>query len=173
MNRTVLSRRITRIQSDIEKLSNTLCAMDKTDIETYPENYEMLSTDAALRSELITCKVRHLIYSSTGLKKAQYLTAAGIVQGIGITCQNDLLEITLPCLLPKRKQRQSTEFLIDPIYFTLSQYADSHVLPNLNTALSAFRTIYSQELPLRRVRDYDQSGTETAFRRHFHLCDGG
>ena len=69
MNRTVLSRRITRIQSDIEKLSNTLCAMDKTDIETYPENYEMLSTDAALRSELITCKVRHLIYSSTGLKK--------------------------------------------------------------------------------------------------------
>ena len=84
MNRTVLSRRITRIQSDIEKLSNTLCAMDKTDIETYPENYEMLSTDAALRSELITCKVRHLIYSSTGLKKAQYLTAAGIVQGIGL-----------------------------------------------------------------------------------------
>lgn len=69
MNKAVLSRRISRIQSDIEKLSNTLCAMDKTDIETYPENYEMLSTDAALRSELITCKVRHLIYSSTGLKK--------------------------------------------------------------------------------------------------------
>ena len=129
--------------------------MDKTDIETYPENYEMLSTDAALRSELITCKVRHLIYSSTGLKKAQYLTAAGIVLGIGITCQNDLLEITLPCLLPKRKQRQSTEFLIDPIYFTLSQYADSHVLPKFEHCVVCFSHIYSQELPLRRVRDYD------------------
>ena len=115
----------------------------------------MLSTDAALRSELITCKVRHLIYSSTGLKKAQYLTAAGIVQGIGITCQNDLLEITLPCLLPKRKQRQSTEFLIDPIYFTLSQYADSHVLPKFEHCVVCFSHIYSQELPLRRVRDYD------------------
>ena len=151
MNRTVLSRRITRIQSDIEKLSNTLCAMDKTDIETYPENYEMLSTDAALRSELITCKVRHLIYSSTGLKKAQYLTAAGIVQGIGFTCQNDLLEITLPCLLPKRKQHVNAAFLHEPLNYVQSSSLTPSILrsasmrtpmyfPNLNTALSAFRT---------------------------------
>ncbi len=94
MNRTVLSKRISRIQSDIEKLSNTLCAMDNTDIEKYPDNYEMLSTDAALRSELITCRMRHLIYSSTALKKAKYLTTAGIVQGISINCQDGLLEIT-------------------------------------------------------------------------------
>ncbi len=155
MNRTVLSKRISRIQSDIEKLSNTLCAMDNTDIEKYPDNYEMLSTDAALRSELITCRMRHLIYSSTALKKAKYLTTAGIVQGIGINCQDGLLEITLPCLLPKRKQHQSTEFLIDPIYFTLSQYADSHALPKFQHCVVCFSHIYSEELPLRRVRDYD------------------
>ena len=155
MNRTVLSQRISRIQSDIKKLSNTLCAMDNTDIERYPENYEMLSTDAALRSELITCRMRHLIYISTGLKKAEYLTAAGIVQGIGIDCKNGLLEITLPCLLPKRKQRQSTEFLIDPIYFTLSQFADFHTLPKFRHCVVCFSHIYSEELPLRRVRDYD------------------
>ena len=65
------------------------------------------------------------------------------------------MEITLPCLLPKRKQRQSTEFLIDPIYFTLSQYADSHVLPKFEHCVVCFSHIYSQELPLRRVRDYD------------------
>ena len=155
MNRTVLSKRISRIQSDIEKLSNTLCAMDNTDIEKYPDNYEMLSTDAALRSELITCRMRHLIYSSTALKKANYLTAAGIVQGIAIDCRDGLLEITLPCLLPKRKQRQSTEFLIDPVYFTLSQYADSHALPRFEHCVVCFSHIYSEELPLRRVRDYD------------------
>lgn len=155
MNREVLSKRISRIQSDIDKLSNTLLAMDNTDIEQYPDNYEMLSTDAALRSELITCRMRHLIYHSTALKKAEYLTAAGIVQGIGIVCQDRILEITLPCLLPKRKQRQSTEFLIDPVYFTLSQYADSHALPKFEHCVVCFSHIYSEELPLRRVRDYD------------------
>lgn len=155
MNREVLSKRISRIQSDIDKLSNTLLAMDNTDIEKYPDNYEMLSTDAALRSELITCRLRHLLYSSTRIKKANYLTTAGIVQGIGINCRDGILEIALPCLLPKRKQRQSTEFLIDPIYFTLSQYADSHPLPKFEHCVVCFSHIYSEDLPLRRVRDYD------------------
>lgn len=155
MNRTVLSRRISRIQSDMEKLSSTLLAMDNTDIEKYPDNYEMLSTDAALRSELIACRMRHLIYNSTALKKSEYLTTAGMVQGIGITCQDGLLEITLPCLLPKRKQRQSTEFLIDPVYFMLSQYADSHALPKFEHCVVCFSHVYDADLPLRRIRDYD------------------
>lgn len=155
MNRTVLSQRISRILSDIEKLTNTLYAMDNTDIEKYPDNYEMLSTDAALRSELITCRMRHLIYNSTAMKKSQYLTSAGVVQGIRIDYQDGVLEVTLPCLLPKRKQRQSTEFLIDPIYFTLSQYADAHTLPKFEHCVVCFSHIYSEELPLRRIRDYD------------------
>lgn len=155
MNRTVLSQRISRILSDIEKLTNTLYAMDNTDIEKYPDNYEMLSTDAALRSELITCRMRHLIYNSTTMKKSQYLTSAGVVQGIRIDYQDGVLEVTLPCLLPKRKQRQSTEFLIDPIYFTLSQYADAHTLPKFEHCVVCFSHIYSEELPLRRIRDYD------------------
>ena len=155
MNRTVLSQRISRILSDIEKLSNTLYAMDNTDIEKYPDNYEMLSTDAALRSELITCRMRHLIYNSTAMKKSQYLASAGVVQGIRIDYQDGVLEVTLPCLLPKRKQRQSTEFLIDPICFTLSQYADAHTLPKFEHCVVCFSHIYSGELPLRRIRDYD------------------
>lgn len=155
MNRTILSQRISRILSDIEKLTNTLYAMDNMDIEKYPDNYEMLSTDAALRSELITCRMRHLIYNSTAMKKSQYLTSAGVVQGIRIDYQDGVLEVTLPCLLPKRKQRQSTEFLIDPIYFTLSQYADSHTLPKFEHCVVCFSHIYSEELPLRRIRDYD------------------
>lgn len=155
MDRSALSKRISCIQSDIEKLSSTLCAMDNTDIEKYPDNYEMLSTDAALRSELITCRIRHLIYTSTNLKKADYLASAGVVQGIQIECNNGILDITLPCLLPKRKQKQSTEFLIDPVYFTLSQYSDSHKLPKFEHCVVCFSHIYSEELSLRGVRDYD------------------
>jgi len=66
-----------------------------------------------------------------------------------------MLEITLPCLLPKRKQRQSTEFLIDPLYFTLSQYSDNNELPKFRQCVVCFSHIYSEKFHNRRVRDYD------------------
>jgi hypothetical protein len=155
LERNIISRRISQILDEISRLSNALYALDNTDIEKYPDNYEMLSTDAALRSELITCRLRHLIYASTNVKKPEYLTSAGVVQGINIHNENGILEITLPCLLPKRRQKQNTEFLIDPVYFTLSQYADSHAIPKFQHCVVCFSHIYSQELSQRRVRDYD------------------
>ena len=66
-----------------------------------------------------------------------------------------MLEITLPCLLPKRKQRQSTEFLLEPMYFILSRYADKGELPKFSHCVVCFSHIYSHELPQKRVRDYD------------------
>ncbi len=155
MERNIISRRISQILDEISRLSNALYALDNTDIEKYPDNYEMLSTDAALRSELITCRLRHLLYASTNVKKPEYLTSAGVVQGINICNEDGILEITLPCLLPKRKQKQNTEFLLDPVYFTLSQYADSHAMPKFQHCVVCFSHIYSQELPQRRFRDYD------------------
>lgn len=155
MDRQIINKRIEGITSDIEKLIRTLRAMENTDISQYPENYEMLSTDAALRGELITCRLRHLIYVSTNVKKTDYLASAGVVQGIEIQCEDGVLEITLPCLLPKRKQRKSTEFLIDPLYFTLSSYADNHSLPHFEECVVCFSHVYDRELSSRRIRDYD------------------
>lgn len=155
MERTVISRKIGQLTSDIEKLKNTLAAIESTDVQKYPENYEMLTTDAALRSELIACRMRHLIYQNTNTKKATYLASAGVVQGIRINDNKGILEITLPCLLPKRKKRQSTEFLIDPLYFTLSQYSDSHPLKRFNHCVVCFSHIYSADFPKQNVRDYD------------------
>lgn len=155
MDRQIINKRIEGIASDIEKLLRTLRAMENTDISQYPENYEMLSTDAALRGELITCRLRHLIYVSTNVKKTDYLASAGVVQGIEIECEDGILEITLPCLLPKRKQRRSTEFLVDPLYFTLSTYADNHSLPRFEECVVCFSHVYDRELSSRRIRDYD------------------
>ncbi|MBO5415171.1 MAG: hypothetical protein J6A83_00900 [Clostridia bacterium] len=155
MDRQIINKRIEGITSDIEKLLRTLRAMENTDISQYPENYEMLSTDAALRGELITCRLRHLIYVSSNVKKTDYLASAGVVQGIEIQCEDGILEITLPCLLPKRKQRKSTEFLIDPLYFTLSSYADNHSLPHFEECVVCFSHVYDRELSSRRIRDYD------------------
>lgn len=137
------------------KLLNTLYAMGNTDIEQYPDNYAMLSTDAALRSELITCRIRHLLYESTSMKKPEYLASAGVVQGIRISEDNGVLNIILPCLVPKRKGRKNSEFLTDPLYFTLSQYADSHPLPKFRHCVVCFSHIYNRELVDHRARDYD------------------
>ena len=155
MDRQIINKRIEGIQSDIEKLVKTLRAMENIDISQHPENYELLSTDAALRSELITCRLRNLIYGTAGIKKSDYLASAGIVQGIEIKCEDDILEITLPCLLPKKKQRKNTEFLIDPLYFTLSSYVRNHRVPHFGECVVCFSHIYDKKLSIRRIRDYD------------------
>ena len=155
MNRATLSKRITSILADLNRLTNALYAMNTTDIQRYPDNYEVLSTDAALRAESITCRLRHLIYSTTNVKKEEYLTSAAAMQGISIQEKRGVLEITLPCLLPKRKQRQSTEYLLDPFTAAMSQYAKSHPMPLLQHCVICFSHVYCQDLPQRRVRDYD------------------
>ena len=155
MDRAVISNRINRILGDLQKLSNTLCAMENTDIFQYPENYAMLATDAALLSERIACRLRRLLYGSTGIRKETYLSSAGDAQGSTIHNEGGVLQITLPCLLPKRKQRHSTEYLTDPMYFALSRYADGHMLPMYKHCVVCFCHIYSKELPTNRVRDYD------------------
>lgn len=132
MNRAIISQRITSILAEIERLNNALYAMNTTDIQRYPDNYEVLSTDAALRAERITCRLRHLIYATTSIKKEEYLRSAETMQGIEISENDGILEIKLPCLLPKRRQRQSTEFLLDPFTSALSDYAAHH------TTITAF-----------------------------------
>ena len=155
MNRAIISQRITSILAEIERLNNALYAMNTTDIQRYPDNYEVLSTDAALRAERITCRLRHLIYATTSIKKEEYLRSAETMQGIEISENDGILEIKLPCLLPKRRQRQSTEFLLDPFSSALSDYAAHHTMPQFQHCVVCFSHIYAQELPERRIRDYD------------------
>lgn len=151
----MLSQRIASIQAEIGRLNSALYAMSTTDLQRYPDNYEVLSTDAALRCERIACRLRHLIYTATSVRKEEYLTSAAVMQGVEIRYEDGLLEITLPCLLPKRKKRQSSEFLIDPIYAALSQYAKSHPMPQFRHCVVCFSHVYCHEQPERRVRDYD------------------
>ena len=155
MERAVLSHRITSILSDISRLTNALYALNTTDIQRYPDNYEVLSTDAALRAERIACRLRHLLYATTSVTRDEYLTSAAVMQGIEIRSEDGILEITLPCLHPKRKQRQSTEYLLDPFTAALSQYAKSNPMPRLRHCVVCFSLVYNRDLPERRVRDYD------------------
>jgi hypothetical protein len=155
MERKIITKRINEIMGDISRLNNTLYALDTTDIQRYPDNYEILSTDAALRGEKIACRLRHLIYSSTKIKKEDYLNSAGVIHGIDIKHENGIMEITLPSLLPKRKQHQGSEFLFDPFFFTLDRYANKNQMPKYRHCVVCFSHIYNRKLPSRRIRDYD------------------
>lgn len=155
MNRAILSQRISSILDDIQRLNSALYAMNTTDIQRYPDNYEVLSTDAALRAEQIACRLRHLIYATTRISKEEYLPSAAAMMGITIEEKDGVMEITLPSLLPKRKRKPSAEFLLDPFSAALSQYAKDHAMPRYGHCVVCFSSIYNQELPERRVRDYD------------------
>lgn len=155
MNRAILSQRVSSIRNSIQRLNSTLFAMDTTDIQRYPDNYETLSIDAALRAEQIACRLRHLIFATTRTRKEDYLPPAASTMGIWVERNGDVMEITLPALLPKRRQRPSTEYLLDPFGAALSRYAKEHPMPRYEHCVVCFSSIYSREIPERRVRDYD------------------
>ena len=121
----------------------------------FADNFETLSTDAALRAEQIACRLRHILYASTNVQKEEYLTSAALMMGIDIQYRDGIMEITLPSLLPKRKRWSSSEFLLDPFHAALSQYAREHHMPQFKHCVVFFSNIYNRELPTRRVRDYD------------------
>ena len=104
MDRTTLNTRLERIQNEISKLVNTLYALNLTDSDTYPQNYEELSTDAALRAEKIACTLRNLIYSANLVPKPILMQKAADIQGITVTQIDCQVVITLPGVMPKKKK---------------------------------------------------------------------
>ena len=155
MTKKDISKRISDVLDDISRLSNALYALDTTDIQRYPDNYEVLSTDAALRAESIVCRLRHLVYAGANIKKADYLHSAAAVMGIQIEYENGVVEITLPSLLPKRRQRQNSEFLLDPLYYALDKHMKTHAMPKYRHCVVCFSQIYNRDFPKRRIRDFD------------------
>ena len=101
MDRKIISRRIADIQNNMRRLNSSICAMDSVDIQRYTENYETMSTEAALRAEGIACQLRNLLYASTGVPKAEYLVKAAEVHGIEVGYEEGIFRVALPRLLPK------------------------------------------------------------------------
>lgn len=155
MDRKVISKRIGDVLDDVSRLSNTLYAMNLTDLRRYSENYELLSVDAALRAESIACRLRGLVFACTGVKKDEYLSSAGVIHGISIDQLDGVLTVTMPGLLPKRKRHKGTEFFTGPLHNALERYSREHAMPYFRHCVVCFSHIYCRDLPARRIRDYD------------------
>lgn len=155
MNRFTLSARLSRIQEEIPKLSNTISAMKITDTDAYGKEYEELSLDAALRAERIACSLRNLIFAANLIEKPVLMEKTAEIQGIEIRHTNDHVEIILPGLMPKRTKRVNTTYLTDPLYYNLQSYTREHTLPHFKECVVCFSHIFDRNLSSRRIRDYD------------------
>lgn len=155
MDRKMITHRISEILSNLSRLTNNLYAMDSLDIQRYPDNYETISTEAALRAEKIACQLRSLLFASTNIPKEEYLAKAGDAHGIEISHEEGILAVTLPCLLPKKKSRQSSLFLLDPLGAALAEYANEHTLPRFRECVVCISHVYDHTLPERCLMDYD------------------
>lgn len=155
MDRKVISRRIADVLDNLSRLKNNVCAMDSLDIQRYPENYETMSTEAALRAEGIACQLRSLLYASTNVRKPEYLLEAGEVHGIKISYVKGILEVAMPRLLPKRKASRSSLFLIDPLHAAMGRFAKEHPLLKFRECVVCVSHIYDHELQDWRLMDYD------------------
>jgi hypothetical protein len=94
----------------------------------YPENYSGLSQQAAIRSELITQKLRGLVYATTNISKVEYLQNAADEMEIRIIETAGIVEIEIPCLLPHRRKKQ-TGIITEPLYAALSRFVSSRNSP--------------------------------------------
>lgn len=107
MDRKIISRRIADIQNSLSRLNNNICAMDSLDIQRYPENYETMSTEAALRAEGIACQLRSLLYASTSVQKTEYLVQAGKPTALKSVLKTASWKWQCPACCPKRNHARA------------------------------------------------------------------
>lgn len=155
MDKHTLSSRLSRIEEEIPKLTNTISAMRITNTDTYGKNYEELSLDAALRAERIACALRNVIYAANLISKPLLMEKTAIEHGIQISHTDASVTITLPGLMPKRNKRVNTTFLTDPLYTSMDAYTKNHSMPHFSDCVVCFTHVFDQNLSSRRVRDYD------------------
>ena len=155
MNKKQLITNISNIIEDIERLKRSLYAMQTTDIIRYPDNYEIMALAASTRSETIACGIRSLIYNSTDFPRKDLMVQVAEAQQIEIKEIDNILEIDLPRLLPKKGNRRGGEFLTDPLYFTLQTYTKGKEALHFKECIVCFLHIYANHLSKNRIRDYD------------------
>lgn len=150
-----LENRMETILEEISRLAGNVCVMKALDVRRHPERYEELSTQAALAAEKIACRLRSLVYATTRMPKRKYLVRAGKAHGIGISETDGVLQITLPCLLPKKRSRVSGLFLNDPLHTALEQYAAHRTAPRFRECTVCFCYGYENDAFSLPVSDYD------------------
>lgn len=155
MSNLQLYQRINRLKDDVLRFQNAICAYETTDAVRYPENFEKLGLDMALRAEAIACSTRNIasVFMTNGRK--ELIHQVSDAQGIQVR-QNELgYEISMPFLMTKRSGRQSVMFLLEPLSCALEAFTKEHPIERMERAVIWYIYEYEEGTPTRHIRDYD------------------
>ncbi|MCL2775665.1 MAG: DUF6100 family protein [Oscillospiraceae bacterium] len=160
MERENILRQIGNIDTEIIKLADTLQRIEMTNFLTTPSEYDKLTVEASIQSEKIACKFRHLICATVNISKPELMKKISEVHEIEIDCGDGIFSVVLPSLLPKKRKSMSAEFLTDPLFYALERYFTVTDIERYRECVVCFTHIYSEYMPKRRVRDYDNLETK-------------
>lgn len=176
MNTETIYQRIADIRGQISKLGSYLSAMEEMDIRKDSECYSLISNNAALQAEGIACKLRNLLFASSGILRSEYLVDASAAHGIEVEYDDRIFSVKLPRLLPKKKARHSDLFLIDPIHAALEFYRQKEDVPKYEKCAICIVHVYDRTLPEWCILDYDnmqQKQIIDAITAHILVDDSG
>lgn len=138
-------KRIKSIIRDTGRLEEIVRRMGAVDMEYFPAKYGAYHTDAVRRAEWLACRLRHLLYQTTVIRKPEYLLRAAEILGIKFCDRDGVFQITLPGIVFGSNRDRPTEFLYDPLYFALDEYFGSHHLTRYRRCVVCFVQIFDRE----------------------------
>ena len=157
MSRPEISRRIASISGDIHRLTQGITALQSISIADNPGAYSDFSQQTALLAECIALRLRRLVYDMDNRPKSDYLLAVANELGITVSEHDGIVEISVPCLLPKRSKR-AADFIAGPLFATLDKFTSGRQPPFVpfTHCVICITHVYDITIPTQgRIRDHD------------------
>ena len=76
MNKKIIEKRVSDLWDDTVMIGQQIMLMSQSEQYDNREAFQNIVSEAALRSELMTCRMRHLLYEYTNIRKPNYLAEA-------------------------------------------------------------------------------------------------
>ncbi len=87
-----------RLKEEVIRLQNAICAYQLTDASKYPENFDKLGLDMAMRAEAIACSTRNIAGMFLINGRSQMIRKVSDAQGIRVERHKLGYEIVMPYL---------------------------------------------------------------------------
>ena len=129
MNREKLYDRIMLEHRNLIQIHKKLYEAQHLPVGSALDEVADLLTDAALLAEKSTCRLRNLLFDTAPIPRPDYLSRVAAAQGVSVSYQDGILCVRLPRLLPKKRQKSSTAYLLPPLQAALDSFCKAHPFP--------------------------------------------
>lgn len=120
---------------------------------------ERLSNEFEVKCEKLTLLAREISIKAFNQKPEIVILNAAKIQGIKVKKENEILEIELPFLLPK-KNKKNSKFICDPLFYEMNKASADTTLKYEEKCVVCFIHTYKKSDKNVRPRDYDNVETK-------------